>query len=157
MNTTWLSYIITQLPVRTTIIWTQHNFVWNKRSFLLRRANLQLSETNFWEARKRTKKFVSTTFFSLFVFFRRWWKAAAASLKVTKLYKIFFVTCGCSTACNQDIVGLAVVVAQEVVHQTMDWEVRGSIPAAAGSWFFSHSSLSYLSIRGASLIRSLAE
>ena len=55
---------------------------------------------------------------------------------------------------------VAGVVAQVVAHQTTDREVPGLIPAAAGSWAFSLSSLSslsYVSIIGASLIRSLVE
>ena len=57
----------------------------------------------------------------------------------------------------------AVVVAQVVAHLTMGQEVQGSNPC--GSWAFSlvsfcsvlFSSLSHLSISGASLIRSLVE
>ena len=53
------------------------------------------------------------------------------------------------------------VVAQGVAHRTTDQEVLGLIPATAGSWAFSLSSLSlsfsYLLISGASLISYLVE
>ena len=52
---------------------------------------------------------------------------------------------------------LAMVVAQVVAHQTMEGEVPDSIPVAAKCWLFSLYSLSYLSIIGLSLIRSLVE
>ena len=47
------------------------------------------------------------------------------------------------------------VIAQVVAHRTTDREVPSLIPT--GSWAFFFSSLSYLSIRGVSLNRSLME
>ena len=136
--------------------WTQLGSVTSSLNFLLGQQSFGPSTTLFGinalfcceeqiynflkpisEKQEKEQKSLFQQLSFLFVFFRRWWKAAAAaSLKVTQLYKIFFVTCGCSTACNQDIVGLAVVVAQVVVHWTTDWEVQGLFPAAAGSWAF---------------------
>ena len=51
----------------------------------------------------------------------------------------------------------AVVVAQVVVHQSTDREVRVRFPLPLGAGLFSLSSLSYISISGESVIRSHVE